>query len=96
MRIVHIADFHYRKAWFDWLATQAPECDLICHTGDFLDLFSRVPIPVQIRQVAKWLAHLRSPMLSCSGNHDVEAETGQAGACLRGLLSPFVWGTGPP
>jgi predicted phosphodiesterase len=94
MRILHVSDFHYRKPWFAWLATQAPDCDLICHTGDFLDLFGSVPVPDQIRRVASWLARLRSSLLFCSGNHDVEAEAGQAGAWLRGLLSPFAWGDG--
>jgi predicted phosphodiesterase len=94
MRILHVTDFHFNKRWFDWLATKAPECDLVCHTGDFLDLFSKVPVPTQIRRVAKWLARVRSPLLFCSGNHDVEAEAGQAGAWLRSQLSPFAWGDG--
>jgi predicted phosphodiesterase len=94
MRILHVSDFHYRKPWFDWLATQAPECDLICHTGDFLDLFSKVPVPTQIRRVAEWLSRVRKPLIFCSGNHDIEANGGQAGAWLRGLLSPFAWGDG--
>jgi predicted phosphodiesterase len=94
MRILHVTDFHFNKSWFAWLAAEAPACDLICYTGDFLDLFSRVPVSDQIRQVTKWLARVRSPLLFCSGNHDIEAEAGQAGAWLRGLPSPVAWGDG--
>lgn len=90
MRILHVTDFHYRKPWFDWLATEAPPCDLICFTGDLLDFFNKVP--AQIRQVAGWLARLKQPLLFCSGNHDVDAEAGSDGEWLRNLHSPFAWG----
>jgi hypothetical protein len=68
MRILHVSDFHFNKRWFDWLATQAPECDLICHTGDFLDLRSRggpcLP-PYPVEEVLRVEPHHR-PSPACS------------------------------
>jgi predicted phosphodiesterase len=85
MRILHVTDFHFNKRWFDWLAAEAPDCDLICHTGDFLDVFANVPVPVQIRQVSRWLARVRRPMVFCSGNHDVLLRHAPPGGCATAV-----------
>jgi predicted phosphodiesterase len=94
MRILHVTDFHAHEPWFKWLATQAPACDIICYTGDFLDLFSPVLMATQIRLVTYWLAALKQPMVFCSGNHDIGMGPRRDGAWLRGLLSPIRKGDG--
>ena len=94
MRILHLTDFHFNEGWFAWLATQAPSCDLICYTGDFLDIFSPVPASIQIQKVTQWISRVAPPFLFCSGNHDVEAKGARDGAWLKDLVSMHRWGDG--
>ncbi len=94
MRVLHVSDFHLNERWFAWLVDRAPACDLICYTGDFLDLFSRVPISDQVRHVTRWLADLEQPLLFCSGNHDLEEVGSCDGAWLREVLPLSCGGDG--
>ena len=107
MKILHVADFHFRLDWFDWLTSQAANYDAIALAGDLLNQFDKNPA-----QVERWSALLEAfpcspkrPLLVCSGNHDVlpDLRTGtqtRSGAWLRELRRPGlivdeeVW-TGP-
>lgn len=70
MRILHCTDFHSKKVWFDWLVDQAPHYDLVCLTGDHLDLFEIHRIDDQLRMVKAALRRITTPLALCSGNHD--------------------------
>lgn len=54
-------------------------------------MFSKVPVSLQTERVTEWLACVETPMVLCSGNHDLE---GDGGAWLGGILSPTKWGNG--
>ena len=74
MRILHVADLHFRKPWFAWLAEQAPQYDAVVIAGDLLDLFARheTPLGVQAEWVAGWIRACPGKLLIVSGNHDYE------------------------
>ena len=72
MRILHVTDFHFHRAWFDWLTDQATGYDACCLTGDLLDMFpnGRVGLREQSRWVRKWLCNFPGRLYACTGNHD--------------------------
>jgi predicted MPP superfamily phosphohydrolase len=72
MKVLLISDLHLTLPWFEWLNTKAAAFDLICISGDFLDLFGQEPKPKQVAQVQGYLRHLASitNLAFCSGNHD--------------------------
>lgn len=70
MRILHCSDFHANEIWFDWLVEQAPEYDLVCLTGDLLDLFEIHRVHDQLRMIKAALRRVITPLALCSGNHD--------------------------
>ncbi|MFZ5496516.1 MAG: metallophosphoesterase family protein [Verrucomicrobiota bacterium] len=72
MRILHVTDFHFRRPWFEWLARRAPEFDLCCFTGDWLDMFpsAKVGLHEQSRWVRAWLKDFPIRLYGCTGNHD--------------------------
>ena len=39
MKLLHVADLHFRTRWFEWVAAQAPHYDAVCVAGDLLDMF---------------------------------------------------------
>lgn len=73
MKILHVSDLHARPAWFKWLIRESSKVDLVCISGDLLDL--RVDCfngsaEAQIKMVLNQLSQLRAPFALCSGNHD--------------------------
>jgi Icc-related predicted phosphoesterase len=74
MRILHVADLHFRKSWFSWVAEQASHYDAVVIAGDLLDLFARheTPLGVQAEWVAGWIRACPGKLLITSGNHDYE------------------------
>jgi uncharacterized protein len=70
MRILHCSDFHANEVWFDWLVDHAQEYDLVCLTGDLLDVFEISWINLQLRMVKAALRRVTTPLAICSGNHD--------------------------
>ena len=107
MKILHVADFHFRLDWFAWLTSQAGNYDAIALAGDLLNQFDKTP--AQVERLSALLAAFPSspkrPLLVCSGNHDVlpDLRTGtqtRSGAWLRELSRPGlivdeqIW-TGP-
>lgn len=70
MRILHCTDFHANVAWFGWLAENASTYDLVCLTGDHLDLLDLNWIHSQLRMVQAALGRVAAPIAVCSGNND--------------------------
>jgi Icc-related predicted phosphoesterase len=70
MRILHVADLHLKRDWFDWVASQSPHFELVVIAGDLQDAFSNTPMHDQARTISKWLLEIRTPTVICSGNHD--------------------------
>ncbi|MGB5447138.1 MAG: metallophosphoesterase [Psychromonas sp.] len=76
MRILHLSDLHFDQKIFYWIKEQQETCDVICLTGDFVDLSSKAKFPLseQISWIIKFLNSLEKPVFLCSGNHDVEEQ----------------------
>lgn len=72
MKILHVADFHYRLDWFSWLTAQAPHYDAIVLAGDLLNQFDKSPGQIEAwsAYLAKFPCSLDRPLFVCSGNHD--------------------------
>lgn len=70
MRLLHCSDFHGNKRWFDWLVDQSANHDLICLTGDHLDLFNYHQLRDQLNMVNAAFRQITTPLALCSGNHD--------------------------
>lgn len=74
MRILAVADLHYALRQFDWVGERLGDFDLLVLAGDLLDLGSAVDLDVQEVVIQKYLRRFaaRLPLLSSSGNHDIE------------------------
>jgi len=73
MRILHVADIHYRLDWFDWIGQQTGNYDVLVVAGDLLNMFPHesTPLHKQARVVVDWLRALDKPAVVCTGNHDI-------------------------
>lgn len=72
MKILHVADLHFRRPWFEWVAAQAARFDAVCIAGDLLDLWitREVSLRAQTKWVRAWARGLAGRLFVCSGNHD--------------------------
>jgi predicted phosphodiesterase len=72
MKILLTADLHYREHWFRWLIEQGPNYDLVCISGDLLDIFRGEPRIHQTSDVSRWIRQLATVtrVAISSGNHD--------------------------
>ena len=72
MNLLITADLHLRLHWFRWLIEQAPNFDLVCITGDLLDMFKSETWMEQAREITRLVRELADivPVALCSGNHD--------------------------
>jgi len=79
MRILLTSDLHYRLRQYDWLIGAAAGFDAVVIAGDHLDAFLPVPGEVQIAALSASLAAVaqKSRLLVCSGNHDLNARSGE-------------------
>lgn len=95
MTILHVTDFHFNKRWFNWLATSAPDHDLLVMSGDLLDLADATPHRRQVAWISGWLAEFPGKVSLCSGNHDLEwnseLERWTPAYWLRDLAGPNTW-----
>ncbi|MFL5757205.1 MAG: metallophosphoesterase [Chloroflexota bacterium] len=76
IRILSVADLHYQLRQLDWVASVAPDFDLVVLAGDLLDVSSIVAPDAQIAVVHQYLRRLAdvTTVVVCSGNHDLDAE----------------------
>ncbi len=71
MKILHVSDLHANERWFQWVVSVSPRFDLVCMTGDLLDLNSQRAVGNQVDTVIAHLRAIRSSLVAvCSGNHD--------------------------
>lgn len=93
MKILHVSDLHSQMTWSDWLIAESPHYDLVCLTGDILnlgDLSSEVDREIDAA-IAR-LAEIHTPLALCSGNHDLHYPSGQDRAqWMRALRRKNVW-----
>jgi len=70
MKILLVADLHADHEWFDWVANQAPQFDVIVIAGDLQNAFSNTSLQDQARAIGDWLVAIDCSTIVCSGNHD--------------------------
>ncbi len=75
MQLLVVSDLHYALPHFDWVLDQAADFDAVVLAGDHLDISSLVPLESQIVAVRTYLRKIAeiTPVLVCSGNHDLTA-----------------------
>lgn len=93
MRLLHCSDFHGHEPWYRWLAQACPRYDLVCLTGDLIDLFARADHAEKIRRVSNHLLKLPVPVALCSGNHDDPDLLGAAN-WIKQLARDRLWKDG--
>lgn len=93
MQILHVSDLHSHEAWFDWLIAASPRYDLVCLTGDILNLGDlSTDVDKEIDSALTRLAAIRTPLALCSGNHDIHYLAGQDRAqWMQALRRKNVW-----
>lgn len=70
MKILHLSDLHLNSAWLTWATEQAAHHDLVCVSGDLLDMFSRKSPLHGMLAIKKWADQFPGRLALCSGNHD--------------------------
>jgi Icc-related predicted phosphoesterase len=77
MRALLVSDIHYRLPQLDWLATAAPDFDLVVIAGDHLDIASSVAVEAQVVVTLKYLERVAAGtrLVVCSGNHDLNGRS---------------------
>jgi Icc-related predicted phosphoesterase len=94
MRILHCTDLHASDAAYCWLINQSSRYDLVCLSGDSLDLNPyRLP-EGQIERVVARINQITVPVAICSGNHDnFPAYDGRLADArwMQGLKRPMLW-----
>jgi predicted MPP superfamily phosphohydrolase len=94
MRILHCTDLHARDAWYRWLAVECGQFDLVCITGDLLDLNPYRSTGGQLDRVMAYLQKISTPIAICSGNHDSVAGEDlrlRHSRWLQDLRRPNLW-----
>lgn len=92
--ILHVTDFHANLRWFRWLANVSARYELICMSGDMLDLNQHSPRGRQLEGIQKHILSIRAPLALVSGNHDVLASEGAGPEGVRWLTEfrgPSRW-----
>lgn len=73
MKILHVADLHFRQQWFEWVAAQANQFDAVCIAGDLLNMWITrdVSLRAQTKWIRDWVGYrFKGRLFVCSGNHD--------------------------
>ena len=93
MKILHVSDLHSQMTWFDWLIAESPHYDLVCLTGDILNLgYLSSEVDREINAAVARLAEVKTPLALCSGNHDLHYPSGQDRAqWMQALRRKNVW-----
>jgi Icc-related predicted phosphoesterase len=82
-----VSDLHYALRQYDWVASVAPDFDVVVIAGDLLDIRSAVPIEAQKVAVAAQVARIgdRGTVVIASGNHDLDGRDSAGEKAARWL-----------
>ena len=70
MKILHLSDLHLNRTWLHWAQQQAAHHDLVCVSGDLLDMFSQKGHFWGALVIKRWAESFPANLALCSGNHD--------------------------
>jgi predicted phosphodiesterase len=70
MKILHLSDLHLNRSWLTWACAAASRYDIVCVSGDLLDMFSRQTPLRGMLTIKEWADEFPGRMALCSGNHD--------------------------
>ena len=95
MRILCLADLHYRESWYDWMITQSTSFDLTCVAGDLLyDPQTFGPSPAlpdwsggRTPRLPLQADHLRSKLAAAAE----EGRLGRLALCSGNHDAPVLW-----
>lgn len=73
MKILHLSDLHLNAGWLAWASSQAKSYDLVCVSGDLLDMFSRKGHFWGALVIKDWAETFLTRLALCSGNHDANS-----------------------
>lgn len=78
MRVLFVSDIHYSLKQLDWLCAAVTGFDLLVIGGDLVDLAGHADADTQTVVLRKYLERLGAslPVAVCSGNHDLDVESG--------------------
>lgn len=82
--ILHVSDFHANINWYRWLVRVSSNFELVCLTGDMLDLNPQRPQAEQLDVIVPLLQTVGAPLAVVSGNHDSLPGSGPR-------LAPGAW-----
>ena len=86
MKILHLSDLHLNRDWLAWATLQAKSYDLVCASGDLLDIFSRRGHFWGALRIKRWAEAFPAKLALCSGNHDASSPDMVPDAGLLPLL----------
>ncbi len=69
LTLLHVTDFHFNTAYFNWVIKQLDTFDVLCLSGDLIESTKEKG---QVEWVSHWLENISKPTFICSGNHDTE------------------------
>jgi len=93
-KLVHFSDLHAIDRHYEFIIREAQQFDLVCISGDLLDLNDLRFSGNQVSRVISYLKKIRVPLALSSGNHDSVAGTNPAlfqAQWMRDLKSDGVY-----
>ncbi|MEI7996750.1 MAG: metallophosphoesterase [Methylococcaceae bacterium] len=94
MRCILVSDLHYTLKQFDWVLNSAKDYDVVVIAGDHLDISSTVDVQAQIAVIQTYLRRLcvKTQLIVCSGNHDLDARNAAGEKCAKWILKVRQFG----
>ncbi|HVT30276.1 MAG TPA: metallophosphoesterase [Lacipirellulaceae bacterium] len=94
MRVLHVADLHLQHDWFDWVAKECANYDLVVIAGDLANAFSNVGLHQQTKAIARFITALSTPCAAVTGNHDFWTARGSIDTYAEGGWLRMLRGKG--
>lgn len=94
MRILHLADLHLRSDWFEWVAKQCVNHNLVVIAGDLENAFSNIGMHAQAKAIMAFLCALPRPCVAVTGNHDYWTARGSIDTYAEGGWLRMLRGKG--
>lgn len=74
-KLIHFSDLHAIDRHYEFVIRESQKYDLVCISGDLLDLNEHKFPGNQLNRVISYLKKIHVPLALCSGNHDSAADS---------------------